>query len=88
MATINKKYIVEELHRKTGLSKRILKSLVDELLEEIKKTLELGEEIKIVRFGSFIPYKTKKRVGGNLLREIKALLMFSFSRIFQTSFFR
>ncbi|MCD6489994.1 MAG: HU family DNA-binding protein [Thermodesulfobacterium sp.] len=65
MATINKKYIVEELHRKTGLSKRILKSLVDELLEEIKKTLELGEEIKIVRFGSFIPYKTKKRVGRN-----------------------
>jgi len=66
METINKKYIVEKLHKKVGLSKRVLKSLIDELLEEIKKTLELGEEVKIVRFGSFIPYKTKKRVGRNL----------------------
>ena len=66
MGTINKKYIVEKLYKKVGLSKRILKNLIDELLKEIKKTLELGEEVKIVRFGSFIPYKTKKRIGRNL----------------------
>ena len=66
METINKKYIIDKLYKKVGLSKRILKNLIDELLKEIKKTLELGEEVKIVRFGSFIPYKTKKRIGRNL----------------------
>ncbi|AEH22645.1 histone family protein DNA-binding protein [Thermodesulfobacterium geofontis OPF15] len=66
MATINKKIIINKLHQKVGLSKRVLKTLIDELLEEIKKTLELGEETKIVRFGNFIPYETKKRKGRNL----------------------
>uniref|UniRef100_A0A7V5XF46 Integration host factor subunit alpha n=1 Tax=Thermodesulfobacterium geofontis TaxID=1295609 RepID=A0A7V5XF46_9BACT len=66
MTTINKKIIINKLHQKVGLSKRILKTLIDELLEEIKKALELGEETKIVRFGNFIPYETKKRKGRNL----------------------
>lgn len=66
MSTINKKVIIDRLHKKVGLSKRVLKNLVDELLEEIKKTLELGEEVKIVRFGNFIPSITKKRKGRNL----------------------
>jgi integration host factor subunit alpha len=68
MATINKKIIINKLHQKVGLSKRVLKTLIDELLEEIKKTLELGEETKIVRFGNFIPYETKKRKGRNFQR--------------------
>ncbi len=66
MKTINKKEIVERLHKRVGLSKRLIKSLVDELLEEIKRALDLGEEVKIVRFGSFVPYKTKERKGRNL----------------------
>ncbi len=66
MTTINKKIIMNKLHQKVGLSKRILKTLIDELLEEIKKALELGKETKIVRFGNFIPYETKKRKGRNL----------------------
>jgi nucleoid DNA-binding protein len=66
MATVNKKDIVEKLHKKVGLSKRVLKSLIDELLEEIKKAVELSEEVKIVRFGSFVPYKIKSKKGRNL----------------------
>lgn len=71
MQTINKKVIIDRLHQKVGLSKRVLKNFVDELLEEIRKTLELGEEVKIVRFGNFIPCKTKKRKGRNLKDKIE-----------------
>lgn len=66
MPTVSKKDIVDRLSKKVGLSKRVLKNLVDELLEEIKKALEVCEEVKIVRFGSFIPYKTKEKRGRNL----------------------
>lgn len=65
MATVNKKYIIDKLHQRLGLSKRVLKDLINALLEEIKRSIEIGEEVKIVRFGSFIPYKTKKRLGRN-----------------------
>ena len=66
MQTITKKDIVKKIHEKVGLSQRLLHQIVDTILEEIKKTLELGEEVKIVRFGTFIPYKTKERIGRNL----------------------
>ncbi len=66
METITKKEVAEKLSQKVGLSKRLLYNLIDILLEEIKLALEREEEVKIVRFGSFVPYKTKTRIGRNL----------------------
>jgi len=66
MKTINKKIIVNILSQKVGLSKRTLQNLVDQLLEEIKKDLELENQVKITKFGTFVPYTTKKKKGRNL----------------------
>ncbi|NPA38875.1 MAG: hypothetical protein GXO57_00260 [Thermodesulfobacteria bacterium] len=66
MATITKKEVAEKLHKKVGLPKRLLINIIDEILEEIKCALEREEEVQIVRFGSFIPYKTKGRIARNL----------------------
>lgn len=64
--TITKKEVIKVLAEKTGLSKRTLGRIVEEILEEIKLGLERGEEVQIVRFGSFILYKTKEKIGRNL----------------------
>lgn len=66
MKTITKKDLVETLNKKVGLSKRTLLRFIDEILEEIKSALERNEEVQIIRFGSFIPYKTKEKIGKNL----------------------
>lgn len=66
MKTVTKKDLVEVLNKKVGLSKRTLLRFLDELLDEIKLALERNEEVQIVRFGSFIPYRTKEKIGKNL----------------------
>jgi nucleoid DNA-binding protein len=74
MKTVTKKEVAEILHQKVGLSRRLLYTLIDALLEEVKLALEKEEEVQIVRFGSFIPYKTKGRVGRNLKTGEKVLV--------------
>ncbi|MCS7279758.1 MAG: HU family DNA-binding protein [Thermodesulfobacteriaceae bacterium] len=73
MKSFNKKSLVEVLHTRTKLPKRLLFQIIESLLEEIKKSLELGEELKIVRFGVFLPRQTQERIGRNLKtkKEIK-----------------
>ncbi len=80
MKTINKKFIIEALSKKVGLSKRTLQRLVDQLLEEIKKDLELGNKVKITKFGIFVPYKTKKKKARNL-RNQKELEILPFKKV-------
>ena len=66
MKTITKKDLVKKIHYEIGFSQRYLTKIVDDLLEEIKRALELNEKVKIVRFGVFVPYKTKEKIGRNL----------------------
>lgn len=63
MGKLTKKEIVKELQLRTGLSQRLLSQIVDNLLEEIKLVLELGEEVKISGFGTFKPHLSKPRKG-------------------------
>lgn len=66
MKALNKREIVEILHLRTKLPKQLLFQVLESLLEEIKKTLELDEELKIRHFGVFIPRQTQERIGRNL----------------------
>lgn len=66
MKTLTKKEIIETLHFQIKLPKNLLFQIVNTLLEEMKKTLELEEELKIVRFGIFIPQQSKRTKGRNL----------------------
>ena len=61
--TVTKKDLVQYLHEELGFSARSLARVVDELLETIKIALERGEEVKIVRFGNFEPYRRPTRKG-------------------------
>lgn len=65
MEKITRKEIVQILHERTGLSKRFLLNFIESLLEEMKKAFDLGEEVKISNFGTFIPQLTKPRLGRN-----------------------
>ncbi len=61
--TLTKKDIVQYLHEELGFSARSLARVVDEFLETVKLALERGEEVKIVRFGNFEPYRRPTRRG-------------------------
>ncbi len=61
--TVTKKDLVQYLHQELGFSNRSLLRVLDELFETIKRALERGEEVKIVRFGNFEPYQRPSRRG-------------------------
>ncbi|HHI97311.1 MAG TPA: integration host factor subunit alpha [Thermodesulfatator atlanticus] len=61
--TLTKRDLVKYLHEELGFSARSLARVVDLLFEEIKRALERGEEVKIVRFGIFEPYQRPTRKG-------------------------
>ena len=54
--TITKDSLVEMIHNEIGLNKREAKELIECFFEEIKKTLENGNDIKLSGFGNFINF--------------------------------
>ena len=63
--TITKTKLVESICRKSELPKRESTSIVESLLEIIKKTLETGEDLLISGFGKFVVKEKKERKGRN-----------------------
>lgn len=57
--------IAENLVEKCGLDKRIAKQFVEQFFEEIRATLEKGEEVKLSGFGNFVVRDKKARPGRN-----------------------
>lgn len=57
--------IAENLVEKCGLDKRVAKQLVEQFFEEIRATLEKGEEVKLSGFGNFSVRDKKTRPGRN-----------------------
>ncbi|MEW6261441.1 MAG: integration host factor subunit alpha [Thermodesulfobacteriota bacterium] len=65
MTALTKADIIEELHVKMGLSRKVTAQLVDDLLEVIKGTLAKGESVKVSGFGNFEVRDKKPRRGRN-----------------------
>jgi integration host factor subunit alpha len=63
--TMTRNDIVEQVHRKVGLSKRESAELVDLALEIMMKTLEKGENVKVSGFGNFVVRQKRARRGRN-----------------------
>jgi integration host factor subunit alpha len=63
--SMTKNDIVEQVHRKVGLSKRESAELVDLALEIMMKTLEKGENVKVSGFGNFVVRQKRARRGRN-----------------------
>ncbi len=62
---LTKADIAEHLLEELGLNKREAKDLVDSFFEEIRKSLERGEEVKLSGFGNFALREKKERPGRN-----------------------
>ena len=63
--TITKDSLVEMVHNEVGLNKREAKELIESFFEEIKKSLEEGNDIKLSGFGNFILRNKSSRPGRN-----------------------
>jgi integration host factor subunit alpha len=62
---LTKAKISNHLSEKIGLSKREAKEFLETFFEEIKVTLETGDEVKISGFGSFELKDKNERPGRN-----------------------
>ena len=57
--------IAEAIYQKIGLSRNESADIVGTILDEISKSLEAGEKVKISSFGSFSVSSKNERIGRN-----------------------
>ncbi|MGC9456931.1 MAG: integration host factor subunit alpha [Halothiobacillaceae bacterium] len=62
---LTKADMVERLHEEIGLNKREAKDFVELFFEELRDTLESGEEVKLSGFGNFTLRDKGERPGRN-----------------------
>ncbi len=62
---LTKAEVAEHLFEKVGLSKRDAKDMVEVFFEEIRETLESGEQVKLSGFGNFDLREKSERPGRN-----------------------
>jgi len=60
-----KKDIVEKVAERTGLSKLLVKRVVDEFLSVVNEAFEKKERIELRKFGVFYFKKRKRKIGRN-----------------------
>ena len=63
--TITKDSLVEMVHNEVGLNKREAKELIECFFEQIKTSLENGNDIKLSGFGNFMLRNKSPRPGRN-----------------------
>jgi len=62
---LTKAEVAEHLYEKVGLNKRDAKDMVEIFFEEIRETLESGEQVKLSGFGNFDLREKSERPGRN-----------------------
>ena len=62
---MNKAQLIEKIAADTKLSKAQVELFLDCTVENIKKTVKKGDDVKLVGFGTFTKAKRKARVGRN-----------------------
>ncbi len=63
--TLTKAELADLLFEKVGLNKREAKDMVEAFFDEIRLTLERGEEVKLANFGNFDLREKPPRPGRN-----------------------
>lgn len=71
---LTKKDIINSMYIKLGFSKRILNTILDDILYEIVENLKKNKKVKISNFGTFELRKKKKREGRNPKTKEKKLI--------------
>ena len=62
---LTKAEVAEHLFEKVGLNKRDAKEMVEVFFEDIRETLESGEQVKLSGFGNFDLREKSERPGRN-----------------------
>ncbi len=65
MAALTKADLAERLHEELGLNKREVKDIVELFFDEIRSSLESGNQVKISGFGNFDLRDKSQRPGRN-----------------------
>jgi integration host factor subunit alpha len=58
---MKKSHLIDIIAQKTGYDKIEVEDIVDNMINEIVKTLQEGEGVNLIRFGSFHPKMVKTR---------------------------
>lgn len=62
---MNKAQLIEKIAAETKVSKAQAEMILDCAIENIKKTVKKGDDVKLVGFGTFTKAKRKARTGRN-----------------------
>jgi DNA-binding protein HU-beta len=62
---MNKAELIEKVAGETGLTKAQTEKMLDTTLDQIRKAVKKGDEVKLVGFGTFLKAKRKARTGRN-----------------------
>jgi DNA-binding protein HU-beta len=62
---MNKAQLIEKLAEETEISKVQAEAILDCCVDNIKKAVKKGDDVKLVGFGTFTKAKRKARVGRN-----------------------
>ena len=65
MTTVTRADIAEKVCEEIGLSRKDSGDILDLIIEEIKKELASGHDVKISSFGTFSLHKKNARIGRN-----------------------
>lgn len=63
--TVTRAHLTEVVHSQVGISRTDASHLIENVLDEIVRSLEAGQSVKISSFASFILRDKKERVGRN-----------------------
>lgn len=64
-ATVTRAQLTEAVYQEVGLSRNESSELIETVLEEITRSLETGDSVKISSFGSFSVRQKGERIGRN-----------------------
>lgn len=62
---MNKQQLIEKIALETKMSKAHAEHMLNITVENIKKAVKKGDDVKIVGFGTFTKAKRKARIGRN-----------------------
>jgi DNA-binding protein HU-beta len=62
---MNKQQLIEKIATEAHISKAQAEQILNVTVENIKKTVKKGDDVKIVGFGTFTKAKRKARMGRN-----------------------
>jgi len=62
---MNKQELINEISKKTGLTKKDSSAALDAFIEAVKASLKKGSDVRLVGFGTFTVKKRKAKKGRN-----------------------